>query len=210
MSQLSPLQQRKDKFSPHLVTLRLHDIRDLFSMPRHDAFQENYLPLSGIDQIALNMKFARPRYGLHVTLILPVTDNQTTDQQADIQAAIERYCNARLNYLTLELKSRKISTVRSLQGGLVILGISLALAAAITQIEGMADWLRMLLSNTISIFGTVALWSPTDAFLFGLKPLYNDIRVYSAIRDMTFEVQYEQPDSMPVTVNQPIFERGIR
>ncbi len=202
--------KRQNGKGPASVTLRLNDIHDLFAMPRHNVFQDNYLPLAGIDQIALNMKFARPRYGLHVTLILPATDNQTTDQQADIQAAIERYCNARLHYLALELKARKISTVRSLQGGLVILGISLALAAAITQIEGIADWLRMLLSNTISIFGTVALWSPTDAFLFGLKPLYNDIRVYSAIRDMTFEVQYEQPNLMSVTANQPIFERGIR
>ena len=50
------------------------------------------------------------------------------------------------------------------------------------------------------IFGSVALWSPTDAFLFGMRPLYDDVRICKAIRDMTFEIQYTgAPISAPTT-----------
>jgi hypothetical protein len=84
---------------------------------------------------------------------------------------------------------------------MLILGLSLALAAAVTRAEGMADWLRTLLSNSISIFGSVALWSPTDAFLFGMRPLYDDVRICKAIRDMTFEIQYTGAPISATTTN---------
>ena len=187
---------------PFIVTLKLNHINDLFAMPRHNAFQDNYLPLSGIDQIALQLKYARLRYGLHVTFVLPDETNDGTDIHAEVQAALTRYCNIRLDNLILELRARKLTVVRSLQVGVLILGGCLALAAAVSRTEGIVEWLRTLLSNSISIFGSVALWSPADAFLFSMRPLGNDIQIYSAIRDMTFDIQYETPDAIPVITNK--------
>ena len=210
MSQSPPPKQRNSKKLPHFVALRLNDIHDLFALPRHNAFQDNYLPLSGIDQIALQLKMAHLREGVHVTFILPAGIDQTTDSQADIQAAVKRYCNTRLDHLMFELKARQLRVIRSLQVGVIILGISLALAAAISRTEGIVDWLRTLLSNSISIFGSVALWSPADAFLFSLRPLYNDIEIYFAIRDMTFDIQYEDPNSRPIPVDVLHYKRGRR
>ena len=195
---------------PASVTLRLNDIHDLFALPRHNAFQDNYLPLSGVDQIALQLRYARLRKGLHVTFILPESADQDPNLHTEIQAALQRYCNVRLDNLLVELKARRLSVVRSLQVGVLILGVCLAVAAAISRTEGIVDWLRTLLSNSISIFGSVALWSPADAFLFGLRPMYADVRIYYAIRDMTFDIQYEEPDAIPVIVNQTAYLRGRR
>jgi len=50
----------------------------------------------------------------------------------------------------------------------------------------------------------VALWSPTDAFLFGIRPLYNDFHIYEAIRDMTFDIQYEKPNVYAALTQNPI------
>ena len=173
-------------------------MHDLFALPRHDAFKVDYLPISGIDQIALQLRKARLKHGLHVTFILPENANQAVDLQADVQAAIARYTNIRLHNLIVELKARQLTVIRSIQVGLLILGGSLVLAAAITRSEVIVEWLRMLLANAVSIFGSVALWSPADAFLFGIRPLYNDIHIYHAIHDMTFDIQYEKttPDSL--------------
>lgn len=202
-------ERRSAKDLPHEVTLRLHDIHDLFALPRHNAFHENYLPLSGVDQIALQLKYARLRNGVHVTLILPEGTNQEPNLHAEVQTAIHRYCNTRIHNLMYELKARQLTVIRSLQVGVMVLGISLALAAAVSRTEFLVDWLRNLLSNSISIFGTVALWTPADAFLFGMRPLYNDIHICQAIAEMTFDIQYEKFDPT-VVPDQSIYRRGRR
>jgi hypothetical protein len=201
MTNTSPLQGRDRKISRQTIELRLNDIHDLFALPRHNAFQENYLPLSGVDQIALELKLARRHQESHVTIILPPSADQGRDLHAEVQVALRRYCDNRLDNLTIHLKARQINVVRSLQTGVIILGISLALAAGISNWRFLAPWLRMLLSNSISIFGSVALWSPTDAFLFGMRPLYNDIKIFKTIRDIDFDIQFEKPDLVAVTAS---------
>jgi len=194
MTHLPSFQRHSGTEPSHTISLKLNDIHDLFAVPRHNAFKDDYLPLSGIDQIALQLRKARLHNGLHVTFLLPSGVNQESDLEAEVQAAIRRYCNTRLDYLMFEMKARQLSVIRSLQIGVVTLGASLALAAAISRAEGIVEWLRTLLSNSISIFGSVALWSPADAFLFGLRPMYNDVRIYLAIRNTTFDIQYDQLD----------------
>ena len=200
--------KRQNGKGPTSVTLRLNHIHDLFAMPRHNAFQDNYLPLAGIDQIALQLRYARLRNGLHVTFILPTSDDEGTDLHAEIQAALQRYCNVRLDNLLIDLMTRRLTVVRSLQVGVLILGICLALAATISRAEGIVEWLRTLLSNSVSIFGSVALWSPADAFLFSMRPMYNGIEICSAVREMTFDIQYEKPTSNFAIPEQPIYLKG--
>jgi hypothetical protein len=208
MSQSSP---RSNRMLPYNITLRLNDIHDLFALPRYNAFQENFLPLSGIDQLAHQLKLAQIRHnGLHVTFMLPESAKQDRIQESEVQTAIQRYCNARLNHLMIELKARQLNIIRSLEVGVIILGISLALAAAISHSETIIEWLRTLLSNSIGIFGSVALWSPADAFLFGIRPLYHELHVYRAIGVMRFDIQYEEPNSTSILSDQPIFARGLQ
>lgn len=183
---------------PHIIRLRLNDIHDLFALPRHNPFQENYLPLSGVDQIVQQLKIAdRLRHGLHVTFILPDTADRDPAIYLETQKALKRYCNIRLDSVLIELKARQHKAVNGLQAGMAILGLSLAIGAAVNHADGMAEWIRVLLSNSLTIFGSVALWSPTDTFLFGIRPLYAEIQIYYHIRDMTFDIEYEKPDALP-------------
>ena len=208
MRLFSSSERRNQRMALNTITVKLHAVHDLFAMPRHNAFLDNYLPLSGIDQIAQQLKLMRTGDNIKVTIILPEGVDQTPDLHAEVQSAIQRYCDNRLRSLIIDLKVRKVSVIRSLQIGVVILGVSLGLAAAISRTESIVSWLRTLLSNSISIFGSVALWSPADAFLFGMRPLYNEIRTYKAIRDIDFDIQYQDADSDPVIAHQPIYGRG--
>ena len=210
MRLFSSSERRNQRMALNTITVKLHAVHDLFAMPRHNAFLDNYLPLSGIDQIAQQLKLMRTGDNIKVTIILPEGVDQTPDLHAEVQSAIQRYCDNRLRSLIIDLKVRKVSVIRSLQIGVVILGVSLGLAAAISRTESIVSWLRTLLSNSISIFGSVALWSPADAFLFGMRPLYNEIRTYKAIRDIDFDIQYEKAGSNSTIADQPIFGRGRR
>jgi len=210
MRLFSSSERRNQRMALNTITVKLHAVHDLFAMPRHNAFLDNYLPLSGIDQIAQQLKLMRTGDNIQVTIILPEGVDQTPDLHAEVQSAIQRYCDNRLRSLIIDLKVRKVSVIRSLQIGVVILGVSLGLAAAISRTESIVSWLRTLLSNSISIFGSVALWSPADAFLFGMRPLYNEIRTYKAIRDIDFDIQNEKAGSNTTIADQPIFGRGRR
>ena len=71
MQLFSSFEDRDSKMSTRTITVRLHDLHDLFAMPRHNAFLDNYLPLSGIDQIAQEMKLMRRHESIRVSFVLP-------------------------------------------------------------------------------------------------------------------------------------------
>jgi hypothetical protein len=202
MSRTGTRQGRGGRSTTHSITLKLNDLHDLFSPPRLNPFRDDYLPLNGVDQIALQLRKARLRDGLHVTFVLPAPVDHEDELKAEVQTAIKRYCDTRLEYLLYDLKARQLAVIRSLEIGLAILAGSLALGAAITRSETMSEAIRTLLSNAVSIFGSVALWSPADAFLFGIRPMYHDVSNYRAIRDMTFGIEYEKLDPTSVAASK--------
>jgi hypothetical protein len=196
--------RRTGRSETYTLTLKLNDLHDLFVPPRLNPFHDDYLPMNGVDQIALQLRQARLHDGLHVTFLLSAPVEHEDALKAEVQTAIKRYCNTRLDYLAFDLKARQQTVIRSLEIGLMILAGSLALGAAITRSETMSEAVRTLLSNVVGIFGSVALWSPTDAFLFGIRPMYHDVRNYRAIRDMTFDIQYDQLDPTPLAASKVI------
>jgi len=168
------------------LTIHLNRIEDLFAPPQVDPFHKGFHTLSGIGQIASALQRKVPRDGLHVTFMLP--ESAPKAEKSDVQAAIVRYCDVILSTTQAELDARRELTHRNLVTGTGILGLSLLIAASLTKMEFLSDALRNLLSNSISILGTVALWGPADALLFGLRPLRRSIRIYTAIRSMAFEL----------------------
>ncbi len=169
------------------MTIHLNQIEDLFAPPQVDPFHERYHVLSGIGQVASALQAKVPRDGLHVIFVLP--DSAPKVEKAAVQAAIVRYCDVMITNTQAELDARRQVTQRNLGVGMGILAASLGLAASVTRMEFLSAPLQNLLSNSISILGTVALWSPVDALLFALRPLRRTIRIYSAIKAMTFEIQ---------------------
>lgn len=177
------------------LTVKLNTIQHLFWASQLDAFQPAYQPDSGIDQIVLSLKSGRLNGDLHVTFLLPAAEESNVHLKAEVDAALKRYCTVQIQKRSAALHAKHQSVVRRLLIGLLILGLALGLAAAISNAEFIASWLRNLLSNSISILGTVALWSPVDNFLFGLSPLARDVKIYQVIKSMTFDIQFQHDTS---------------
>lgn len=181
----------------HTFTLHLNDIHELFAPIQHDPFHPHYRMNSGLDEIASVLKSTRREErnaALHIVIVLPLSDTNTAELQEATKRAIERYCDVRIQRQQREYSTRRQSVIHSLQIGLGILAASLGLATVVTNSPHISDGLRNLLSNALSIFGSVALWSPTDAFLFGLRPLAIELRTYEVIRASTFEIQFAPPN----------------
>jgi hypothetical protein len=191
-------QKLKQKHVPLVVRLNLNDVRDLFVPTKLDPFHPNYHHLSGMEQIRLALKNG-PRHHPPLAAIvrLPASAANQSNLQAETEAAIGRYCAVRIAALHDEAQSRKKATLANLRIGIIILGLSLGLAAAVSNVDLLASWLRTLLSNSIGILGTVALWSPADAFLFGLRPLYGDLKLYKTIKQMTVTLEFDVSQNRP-------------
>jgi len=80
------------------------------------------MPLSGIDQIALQLRVMRPRRLVHVHFMVPVGTESSANVHAQIEAAIKRYCDVRLSNLSIELKARQLTVIRGLQTGVIVSG----------------------------------------------------------------------------------------
>lgn len=184
---------------PRTLTLNLNHIHELFAPVQHDPFHDHYRLNSGIEEIAAYLKSEGRAVHLHIVIVLPHSAENTADLQEATRKAVERYCDVRIQRQEREYSTRRHNVVRSLQIGLAILGGSLALATVVSNSPHLSDALRNLLSNALSIFGTVALWSPTDAFLFGLRPIAVELRTYQPIRASTFEIQFAPASSSPIT-----------
>jgi hypothetical protein len=180
-----------DKDARQSISIQLRRIEDLFSIAAVDPFDAGYQTASGIEQIAARLGVMRLRRGLNITVGLPASTPRPEGLTAATQAAIQRYCDATLADRQIELTARRRRTWRNLGVGLFILAASLGLGAAITGLDFLNPGLRALLSNAVSILGTVALWTPVDAWLFGLRPLQSAIRIYTAIRNATLEIRFD-------------------
>jgi hypothetical protein len=180
----------RDKGARQSISIQLRRIEDLFTVPAVDPFDAGYQTAAGIEQIAARLAVMRLRRGLNITVGLPASAPRTEGLTSSAQAAIQRYCDATLADRQLELATRRRRTWRNLGVGLLILAVSLGLGAGITRLDFLSAGLRALLSNAVSILGTVALWTPVDAWLFGLRPLQSTIRVYTAIRNASVEIRY--------------------
>lgn len=172
------------------LTIRLQRIDDLFSPPEVTPFQADYHSLSGMDQIVSALKVAKTLDALQVQFVLPQRPPNPEALQAEVQAAIRRYCAVQIEIAGRERVASERATHRRLLIGTLILGASLGLSTGISAAEFLSESLRNLLSNSIGILGSVALWSPMDAFLYGTRPLQKTIRMYTAIQNLRFTIVY--------------------
>lgn len=179
--------------TPHDLTIRLERIEDLFTAPQLDPFHRAYHTLSGIERVANHLKGYATRSELRVTFVLAQTPARPDSLTGETQAAIARYCDVMIDNTYAELVARRRRVRNNLLVGLLILGVSLVLGAGVANASLLSNNLRALLGNSISILGTVALWSPVDALLFGLPPLYRTLQLYAALKTLRVAVQVEPP-----------------
>ena len=176
------------------LTISLQRIKDLFTPPSQDPFQNGFHIQSGIEQI-IAVQRGLPRHSLRLIIIhLPAAASQDTPPLAEVQAAVTRYCTILIHTTQQELTARRHTIQRNVVVGIGILAASLGLATVISNSTLIGEGIRALLSNSISILGSVALWSPLDAYLFGLRPLRKSVNLYTEIEQMTFTIQFGSGD----------------
>ncbi|MEO8607843.1 MAG: hypothetical protein ABI690_08185 [Chloroflexota bacterium] len=144
------------------ITLELNTLQELLIAPQKDPFQPHFRLISGIEEVVQVLRTKPAGQPVEITLALPAGTSITPETEAQFYKTVAHYCSAQMKQNRMELAIKRSGAWRGFRVGLLILGASLGIASVISNTTFLADWLKNFLTNAVSLFGTVALWSPTD------------------------------------------------
>ena len=177
------------------VVLKLTTIDELFNAPDVNPFSGNEIDVLGeaaLMRAARRMLARRVRQWHDARLVIQLPSDQITpDLQAQTQAAIQRYCAAKIedNRITIHL-----SRIRSALGLAVVTVISVLVIAVAyllfnTIFAGLPSEVGVVVAASISVFVWVVLWDPMEKLLFDWVSPAMENRTLRGIMNMTIVVE---------------------
>lgn len=173
---------------PNEVTIKVNDIRELFSEPRFDPFADDTETIPSITQMAQLPNLVSTLDTVKLRVLVPASSlTASTEMQA--QRALERYCR----HMTLQTRQRLAAMrwvgLRSFAIGWFLFGLSLAAVAAIAKMHWIPDGVRELASESLIVAGWVVVWQPLDTLVQGWWPQWEEERTFRAIGALPLRVE---------------------
>ena len=178
------------------VVLKLNSIDELFNAPDVNPFSENDIDVLGeaaLPHAVRQMLARRIRHWHEARLVIQLPPDQITpDLQAQAQAAVRRFCTAKIedNRLTIRL-----SRVRSAIGlamvtiiSAVVVGVAWLLFNTIFAAQADTT-VAALVFASISVFVWVILWDPMEKLIFDWVTPALENRNLRGIMDMDLVVE---------------------
>ena len=177
------------------VVLKLNTIGELFNAPDVNPFAENEIDVLGeaaLMHAVRQMLARRIRHWHEAQLVIQLPPDQITpDLQVQTQAAVRRYCAAKIedNRLTIRL-----SRVRSAIGLAVVTIISAVVIAVAwllfnTIFAAASDTVGVVVAASISVFVWVILWDPMEKLIFDWVTPALENRNLRGIMDMDLVIE---------------------
>ena len=177
------------------VVLKLNTIDELFNAPDVNPFAENEIDVLG-EAALLNavrqMLGRRIRHWQEARLVIQLPFDQITpDLQTQTQAAVRRYCTAKIEDNRLNIR---LSRVRSAIGLAIVTIVSIAVIILAwllfnTIFAAAAQTIGALVAACISVFVWVILWNPMDKLLFDWVQPARENRILRGIMGMDLVVE---------------------
>ncbi len=178
------------------VILKINTIDELFNAPSVNPFTANAIDVLGeaaLLHAVRQMLARRIRHWHEARLIVQLPPDQiTADLQAQTQAAVQRYCAAKIddNRLTIRL-----SRVRSAIGlavvtivSVVVIAIALILFSTIFTAEANST-VAALVVACISVFVWVILWDPMEKLIFDWVQPALENRILRGVMSMDLVIE---------------------
>ena len=180
----------------HEITLHLDDIQDLFADPEPGSDRYD----SGMDYLYSEVRIYPRHEKFKVTIELP-QEKITEGLLERTRAKMKRYCQFKVEQSHKELIALHHQGVATLWIGLLVMVICLVLAFAFTLMaqSGMNKILEVALQVIATLFvlsaGWVALWEPSEIFLYDWWPFRQDMRIYNKIADADLVIRERKQQS---------------
>ena len=175
--------------------LKLNTIDDLFNAPDVNPFSDNEIDVLGeaaLLHAARRMRARGLRNWQASRLVVQLPPDQITpDLQAQTQAAVRRFCVAKIEDNRLNIR---LSRVRSAIGLIIVTIISAVVIAVAwllfnTIFASLSDTVGVVVAASISVFVWVILWDPMEKLLFDWVTPAMENRVLRSIMNMGLVVE---------------------
>ena len=177
------------------IVLELSDIRNLFVPPDFDPFSKNeeeFMGESAIGRIIKRLEpgWTRRRKKLHLTIKLP-PDQIKPGLKEDVDAAIKRYCHARIKDNKIKLANLHWVGLRAIPFSFLFLAVCLSLGRFLGGgvLTFIPDGLQSAISEGFTIIGWISLWDPVETLLFDPIPIRHENGLLEYVMDIDIDIQ---------------------
>jgi hypothetical protein len=171
------------------VVVALHRPAELLSVQPEAMLERDARIEPGADEIVSEL-LGRSRVQRRARIVLTLPAEQITPDTTEIlQAALRRYCEARLAHVQREIEVAWRQGLRSLGSGSILFIVGLLLSTGFLEPDVPAFWQDLLGNGVFLVIGWVGLWYPLDLLFFARQPLKREALIVTAISRMPLLVQ---------------------
>ena len=173
------------------IELKLSKVSQLFHTLDPSPFRESDLALEAEEYIvewALELPKNAP---IEIVIHLP-WDEFSQPSASDVSRAVKSYFGLRSNGVSREMRELFKTGRLSLVVAIIILSSSLLLAWQIGNLK--EGPVYQILQESFVILGWVAIWKPSDIFLYSWPPLARRRKLFRRLAEATVTVDGEAPN----------------
>lgn len=171
---------------PTEVTVKVNDVRELFSEHAFDPFGDDggVKSIAGIAQLphlVSQLKDLRLRVLVPASVLTPQTETL-------VRRALAQYCAHMIAQARAKLAAMRWVGLRTFAIGIVFFGLSLAASAAVARALFLPEGLRTLATESLIVAGWVVIWQPLDTLVQGWWPQWQEERTFRALSALPIRV----------------------
>jgi hypothetical protein len=177
------------------VVLKLNTIGELFNAPDVDPFSENAIDVLGeaaLPHAVRQMLARRIRNWHEARLVIQLPPDQITpDLQSRTQAAVRRFCTAKIEENRLTIRLSRVRSAIGLAMVTLISAVVIVVAWLLfkTIFAAVSDTVGVVVAASISVFVWVILWDPMEKLIFDWVTPALENRNLRGIMDMDLVVE---------------------
>ncbi|SHE68006.1 hypothetical protein [Devosia limi] len=176
------------------VRLKLGSLDHLFGETNRDPLVGPVRLRTGVETLHRQLAAKGLHHAQQSRLVLEVPASEITPgAEQRLNAAMDRYCEARIDELDLLLEETQLAGRQALWLGLGFLGVCLSMSSVLATAALLPSWLNRLFSEGFVIAGWVGLWRPIELLLYDAWPYRRTQRMYEAMRTMPVVLEAETP-----------------
>ena len=161
----------------NVASIQLQASAELFTEPEADPFNPQSRYLSGIDEIANQLRWAPRGNPYRIIIALPEAE-LTPENQARTRAALQRYCAYQVMFNHDELSSLRVEAQRGMALSILYALLFIVVGILIGFLPFIPVAIKTMLASLLGIFCWAALWPAADVYLFAWKPFRRAEQLY--------------------------------
>jgi hypothetical protein len=177
---------------PFEIRLRLNNTAELFSEPTADPFDPDSRYLSGIDELAGQMRLIPKRLDELSRLIIRLPQSAiTTDAKSTLDSALKRYCAAKIAENQHAIDELRVNNRQLALSAFVIVAGVLLSAVLLVRLIPELETVSMAIAGLVGVAIWVILWEPIYNYTWAWRPNRLDIRVFENLRAAELVIEGE-------------------